>query len=358
MTSTSIHIIADDRERHVIQHLCATETSVVDIEVARLLVGDYAIVRRNNTVLETEATAAEILAVIERKTLCDLAASIRDGRLHGQCAKLRGLRKRFAETPPPPLIFLIEGNPFSAPERKYGGLPFKALLAKLDTLACYDGFGILWAKDEVETAVRLVSLAQTLGRHHHARETDEKDEKDESVQEKVEVEEEVDIVKQMLQSLPPVDDSEHRCRIAMLCCLRGVSQTTAKSLLRTHAVADILLGRVSVEAIAETAYHEGCDTKIGTQRAKRIAKQGCEMASTVRPAGAALQSAAYKTAMAVLQTVPRISKGVAASLLGCAAFEDLCKSTYDHDAVAKTKCGKRAIGTAVLTILDAVSNWS
>ena len=61
-------------------------------------VGDYAVVRRNtvDTEARNPATEAEIMAVIERKTLCDLAASIRDGRLHGQCAKLRGLRKRFA----------------------------------------------------------------------------------------------------------------------------------------------------------------------------------------------------------------------------------------------------------------------
>ena len=65
-----LRLFIDDRERAVFNHLEA-ELKDIFYEVKRLEIGDYALV---------DIECDKVLAVFERKTLEDYAASLKDGR--------------------------------------------------------------------------------------------------------------------------------------------------------------------------------------------------------------------------------------------------------------------------------------
>ena len=61
-----MELIVDDRERAIITYL----ERLTHFKVERITVGDYAFVYKGKVIL-----------IVERKTLADLAASIKDGRM-------------------------------------------------------------------------------------------------------------------------------------------------------------------------------------------------------------------------------------------------------------------------------------
>lgn len=322
----SATIIADDREREVIPLLSEVETATVDVIVRRLCVGDYAV-----------AVRGRLAVVIERKTLQDLAASMRDGRMESQCAKLRELEA--ADHHPPRILFLIEGP--SSSSSSHGGIPFTSLQAKVDSLMIgRDRFGILWTRDPPHTAKRLVALAQTaIGCCCSA------------VEEEGCVNPLVEEVVEALQQQTPTDDAA--VRVAMLCQLRGVSKTTAKAILREHPISAILLGKVSEKVLASTRYHHDVSstTTIGMARAAHIVSQGREL-SNISPARPR-DTPQHDLGSQILMKVHGVSRAVAGGILNAVSFEDLVNDSYDATAIAKCpRAGsKRCIGPAVLRTL-------
>ena len=138
-------LLTDDRERTVIKHL----ENLAHIEITRLTVGDYAFVRDNG----------EIAIVVERKTLSDLAASIKDGRMENNDKLLKAREDCDCR-----VLYIIEGPAYPALDRKFGGIPYKCLQGKLDNLMLRDGIDIVWTKDECHTAMRLSGLLTTLNK--------------------------------------------------------------------------------------------------------------------------------------------------------------------------------------------------
>ena len=326
-------IVADDREREIIPLLSAVETATVDVVVRRLCVGDYAVTVQNR-----------IAIVIERKTLQDLAASMRDGRMESQCAKLRELlaTEEAAQRQPPRVLFLIEGSSSSSS----GGIPFASLQAKVDTLMLRDHFGVIWTRDAAHTAKRLVALAQTsigcLGGGGGAVAQGGGDTPPAVVVV-------VDEVVGALQQAKPTDEAA--VRIEMLCELKGVSKTTAKALLREHRITDVLLGRVDETTLAATRYHQHeSSSTLGVARAAHIARQGREL-SGVNPSrdGTPQRSVASR----ILMKLRGVSRAVAGGMLGAFSFEDLLSSSYDAATLAKCpRAGsKRCIGPAIVNTL-------
>lgn len=325
----SATIIADDREREVIPLLSEVETATVDVIVRRLCVGDYAV-----------AVRGRLAVVIERKTLQDLAASMRDGRMDSQCAKLRELE---AAANHPRILFLIEGP--SSSSSSHGGIPFTSLQAKVDSLMIgRDRFGILWTRDPAHTAKRLVALAQTAIGCCSSEAVDAGEGCATPL---------VEEVVEALQQQKPTDETA--VRIAMLCELRGVSKTTAKAILREHSIADILLGKVGEEILAATKYHHDAasssSTTIGTARAAHIVSQGREL-SSISPARPR-DTPQHALCSRILMRVHGVSRAVAGGILNAVSFEDLCNDAYDVTAIAKCpRAGsKRCIGPAVLRTL-------
>lgn len=135
--SQKVNIVVDDREARsrVMQALRAVEN--VTITIRRLDVGDYEVDGR---------------LLVERKTLPDLAESIKDGRLFRQA-------RRLAETPLKRLI-ILEGTSGCLKE---SGMRHEAFQGALITLTVYFGIPLLRSRDPQET-VRLMIYTARQGR--------------------------------------------------------------------------------------------------------------------------------------------------------------------------------------------------
>ena len=138
-----MELIADDRERSVIRHL--EKTTLVRVE--RITVGDYAFVYNGR-----------IITIVERKTLNDLASSIKDGRMENN-AKLLDARLTTGCL----LLYIIEGAAYPDLGAKFSGVPFNSLQGKLDSLMFRHGTSIIWTRDDRHTAKRLAGLLISLG---------------------------------------------------------------------------------------------------------------------------------------------------------------------------------------------------
>lgn len=128
----------DDRERSVIIHL-------TDHKVERLTVGDYAFVYRG-----------KVLLIVERKTLADLASSLRDGRMQNN-DKLLEARANGAQ-----IMYIIEGPAYPKLSHRFGRIPFAALQGKIDSLMFKHDLKVIWTKNVEHTAERLMGLKRKL----------------------------------------------------------------------------------------------------------------------------------------------------------------------------------------------------
>ena len=96
--------------------------------------------------------------ILERKTLADLAASIKDGRLRSQFSRIRGL---FPEpTTQIACCYLIEGMP-PLGATKIGGLPLKTLYSSLINKTFRDKCLVYRTRDIGETADCIVQLVRS-----------------------------------------------------------------------------------------------------------------------------------------------------------------------------------------------------
>ena len=134
-------IIADARERAVIPAL--KELVLDNLVVGQINTGDYLISRKDET----------ILACIERKTLTDFAASLKDGRYENR-KKMIDLRDKTNCQ----LFFIVEGPAFPALTRKFARIPFASINTAMLKLMVRDQIFIIQTSDEAHTARRLTEL--------------------------------------------------------------------------------------------------------------------------------------------------------------------------------------------------------
>ncbi len=131
-----VHIVADDRERKsaVIESLLETED--VEVDLRRLLLGDYQVGSR---------------VIVERKTLSDFAISIIDGRLFKQMCCLAYSNSEG--------VLIIEGTAADA----HGiAVAREALQGALITVSLILGIPVLRSKDPPETAKLIVYIGQQI----------------------------------------------------------------------------------------------------------------------------------------------------------------------------------------------------
>lgn len=129
-------LIVDSRETNVSRH--SAELANIQIERKMITVGDYAIVR-----------GGQILVSIERKSLEDYAASIKDGRITN-ITKMLALREQTGCR----LVLLVEGKPHA----KHGGIPYKAIESSMWHIALRYNVILLFTSSTVETASMLARL--------------------------------------------------------------------------------------------------------------------------------------------------------------------------------------------------------
>ena len=139
-----MQVLIDDRERSVIQFVNKfSEKYHIDYKVKRMTTGDYAIIHGN-----------QIIAIIERKTYADLAASFRDGRSNNK-NKLLKLRSETSCV----IIYLIEGPAFPDNNDLFGNIPYKHLVSHLDHLVLRDNIQIQTTFSPEHSAERIMQIA-------------------------------------------------------------------------------------------------------------------------------------------------------------------------------------------------------
>ena len=110
----AVKIIVDQRERSVFD---ALESSENEYELRTIEIGDYQI-----WIEDDESSNKKCCACIERKTLTDYAASIKDGRIKN-ISKMIELR----ELTNCQLYLIVEGNIFPNPSAQFAGIAYSAI---------------------------------------------------------------------------------------------------------------------------------------------------------------------------------------------------------------------------------------
>lgn len=103
----------------------------------------------------------EELIIIERKTLSDLAASIRDGRYNEQSYRLNNCKLHNHA-----IYYLIEGDINRFRPSKYGRNPVtkKALISAMTSISFFKGFSLLRTNNVNETAETLLQMTDKISR--------------------------------------------------------------------------------------------------------------------------------------------------------------------------------------------------
>jgi DNA excision repair protein ERCC-4 len=133
MDNRKIKIVADDRERDSGVISALSVHGRCDVEIRRMLIGDYLIDGR---------------VLIERKTLPDLLASIKDGRLFRQALRLVEAELR--------CVIVLEGI---GRDLTGTGMRREAVQGALITLSLYMGIPVLRSMGPSETARLLIYIA-------------------------------------------------------------------------------------------------------------------------------------------------------------------------------------------------------
>jgi len=151
---SSIYIVADDRERKVTPHFTTTIIQPkslkfkanVEVKIERITTGDFAIITKDDL---------KIRIIIERKSWTDLSNSM-NGNASGNCRmdnhqKLLQLREATGCL----IVYLIEGT-----KKINRGIPLRYMQSKLDHMVFRDGIQIVYTKNPIDSANRIMALAQ------------------------------------------------------------------------------------------------------------------------------------------------------------------------------------------------------
>ncbi len=142
------YLVADSREKFV--HPFLRDAGIACIQ-RQIQVGDYLICRATDT-------EPDILAVFERKTWKDFAASITDGRV-ANLDKMLELRAATGCK----LFYILEGPAFPLPSKRFQRVPFARIQALVTELIVFHGVFVVQTLDQRHTAARLREFTETFG---------------------------------------------------------------------------------------------------------------------------------------------------------------------------------------------------
>lgn len=276
--TTNIKIYIDDRERGI----APLFTHGIPVETKRMHVGDYAVSVNGN-----------IVAVIERKTLADFAASLKDGR-YSNISKMRELREQLGIQ----MLFFVEGKPPKNPTNNVSGgrIPYAVIEAAIDHLAVRDNISTVFVKDIVEFVSRLSRFAKNMSTLYHN--GDVRGGRDEDV----------------LGVAPRVTDDD--IVVSMWCCIKGIGAINAVPLGRIHTISDVVNGRIPTDGMN-----------------KKITKS--------------LVLIDPRTQSRLLECIPGVSKGIANDLLRECTLKQLLSYPCGGIAIKKVGKTKKNLGDAL-----------
>lgn len=144
-------IKVDNRERSLIKLLNALKTQYkfnhIEIQIEKLDIGDIIIEKKEKELL-----------IVERKSLNDLASSIKDGRYDEQSFRLSNYK-----IPNHNIVYLLEGNMFTW-EDKRRKMQSKTLYTAMFSLNYFKGFSVIKTNDIMETAEYILRFTDKLSR--------------------------------------------------------------------------------------------------------------------------------------------------------------------------------------------------
>lgn len=151
-------IKVDYREKDVIAllQLMTSDGDTIKVKVDNLKIGDIVFI-------ETDKNGNEVdneLLLFERKSLNDLASSIKDGRYAEQSYRLNG----YEFIPNHNIVYLIEGDFSRYRENHFHRINKKTLLSSMFSILYYKGFSIVRTMNIVETCDLIWSWADKLER--------------------------------------------------------------------------------------------------------------------------------------------------------------------------------------------------
>lgn len=309
------YIVIDKRERAITPFFKKTQTLYnIPYSIEHMTVGDIAICYRGH-----------ILIIIERKTWQDLASSMKDGR-KANIEKLKALR----ETSKCQIAYLIEGNAFPKPTKKFCRIPHKNLRAHLDHLAIRDAVHMLYAKTCADTVHRIFELTRnystitpslttpidlTFTQPHPSEETP-------TIEEKTGGNEE---------SLRTKHTPSDQLIISnMWCACKNITHNNVNTFMTQFKLKDLLLGTITKNDIAALKYPSG--TTIGVARATTILKS----------------VASHQTHAKILAAIPSITLTTAKKILETITISDLLSPNNEQTTTLLAnikKTEKMKIGT-------------
>lgn len=304
---TGLYLIIDDRERKIvpfIKKICGDYS--ISYKIARLTVGDYAIMYNGH-----------ILAIIERKTWKDMAASIKDGRSKN-VEKLKSVERETKCT----VFYFVEGVLHPNPKHKTGHIPYKNLVSHMDHLQIRDNIHLIQTRNKEATARRLFTLTENIGtlKVDFFKEL-KKGGGEQTLKKKIPAKEE-EIVLGVWKAIP------------------FITFKTAKLFIDAgYTIKQLIKGDIKREEIAMLEYPSG--TKIG-QRAKKIL---------------AIIDAPKKHYVNLLAAIPLISKNTAKVILEIYDIQTLLNLSEplgkikDIQKTKKTKIGQAAANNLIKFLL-------
>ena len=197
--------------------------------------------------------------IIERKTLSDLAASIKDGRYNEQ--KVRILNSDFGKIHKHRIYYLLEGDWEKAKrDGKVNGLPTTTLISAAINMLIRDNIKVYMTKDKFETVEFISALAQKFNDkeflekfNHHCPLLGENDTVSlEQAKQGTLLASEYDKYIKAVSAKRKGNQDAIQCYLAQLCQIPGVSSKTAQVIMTAYpSMAHLIVGYYNVETEKE-----------------------------------------------------------------------------------------------------------
>jgi len=263
----------DNREKELITQIDIIKSIIpafanIKVEIVLLPIGDILIVDAENK---------ETKIVIERKSICDLSASIKDGRYEEQSYRLDGLNHHNHN-----IIYLIEGDVNKTSRGMNTTQAKQTVYSAIFSLNYYKGFSVIRTFNMEETAIFICNTASKLIKERNGKKayysiTNTNTNTNTNVQtispvEEITDKDYVNVVKKIKK------DNITRDNISeiMLCQIPGISAVTALAIIEKYKSLSNLLIELSkdVTCLKDISYTntKGQSRKIN-QKSAEIIKQ-------------------------------------------------------------------------------------
>jgi ERCC4-type nuclease len=310
-------LVIDARERNVLRHMA--ELADTPHEVKQITTADYVLV----------GPGGAIMAVFERKSYEDFAASFKDGRSEN-VGKLKTMRDATGCR----IFYIIEGIAFPNPKDYFGNIAYQNIESSIFHLQMRDGINVIKTKDTLHTAqtlARFVTSMNSLVRKEGEVITG-------GVQEKpvADLADEVVTQQQLIEQLTAKHKRTiHEQARDLWSCFPGITTETADEYSSKWSIADVCKGIPRAD-LAAACLSSG----------KKLPKRACESLTAVPKA----------TEIKLLSRIEGVSQNAAKCVMAECTITQLL--TYGKDGIAIKSAGKtKKIGPVVAQRIIDLLNY-